>query len=53
MKTLVNIINNSKIIVPDVTIGERYFMIDNKYLNIKYLIGSVYLDKDEWIIENN
>lgn len=50
MKTLVNINNGSKITVPNVVIGERNYIIENEYLNIKYLIGDVYLDKTEWTL---
>lgn len=53
MITLVNKNNGSKIIVPDVTVGDRYYMIDNKIIDQKYHSGSMYLDKDKWEIENN
>ena len=52
MITLINKSTNSKIIVPEISNGERYYMIDNKYLGIKYVIGSIYLDKNEWNLIN-
>ena len=53
MKTLIRKDNSSKIIVPTVVIGERYYIIEANLLGILYLIGDVYLDKEEWILENN
>ncbi len=52
MVTLTNKNNGSKIIVPNVTIGVRYYMIDNSIIEQKYHSGSMYLDKDKWEIEN-
>ena len=49
MVTLVNKKNRLKIINPNVTIGERYYRIDNSITDEEY---HTYLDKDKWEIEN-
>lgn len=53
MITLTNKNNSAKIIVPEVTEGERYYIIDEHIIEQKYHIGDMYLDKDKWEIENN
>ena len=52
MVTLVNKNNGSKIIVPDVIVGEKYYMIDSSIIEQKYHSGCMYLDKNKWEIEN-
>ena len=48
MKILTNKITKAQIIVPDVVVGSKHYIIDKDILKIDYLIGDVYLNKDDW-----
>jgi len=51
MITLINKKNPLiKIIVPEISEGDEYIIIDKKYFNIQYLIGDIYLRNKEWNI---
>ena len=44
--------NRIKIILPEINIGERFFMIDPKYIEHWYGRGGlIYLDKRDWDIK--
>ena len=49
MVTLVNKNDGSKIIVPSVTLVERYYRVGDGIIDEEY---HTYLDKDKWEIEN-
>ena len=51
MKTLININNHSKITVPDIFIGGCCYIFNEDFLNMKQQDGNIFLNKDEWILE--
>ena len=53
MKTLVNKENPEiKVIVPEIVEGEKYYILDKKYLPLSYIYdNSIYFSKYEWDLE--
>lgn len=52
MKILTNKQTKAQIIVSNVVEASRYYIIDKDILKIRFLIGDVYLSKDEWELKN-